>query len=404
MVLTPKQIWIVIIATFIFLYSMNIMGIGEFLPLLTLPIIAYKTLSSKLSKWFFFTQFILFSFLLIYCFFATYHNYYSYQSILGRFLFPQILMIIGYYIAGYDSSKNLRSFWILLLLVFGSTLYGILSLVKSVILYGSFDNVIRALGGRMIQDLWNTTISATVFNASVSLGLSFLGLAFIRNDIVNKKGKLLNVAFLILFISSIYTSVTLGNRTGILIVIVSLFTVFLAIIKFNIKIFIKLFLGIFSLYLIKILTFNLNLFGIKNHWENSLIYTRLKSSNIDDPRFEAWKVILSNFHENLMGGRQIDINLKFVHNLWLDVFYDAGLIAFIFLILFTSVSFISLFIFLRLEVSDLYKGLVVALYTSFFITFIVEPILQGFIVYFTFFCFLLGIIQRKIVDSNKIIT
>lgn len=402
MVFTKKKIWFSGVALFIFVYSLNFMGYSDYFPLLLLPLLGILLIRSKLSKWFLTTQAILLAFLICYCLMALYYGYSSYFAILGRIIYPSMFMLIGYYVASVDTPKNLKSFSILIILITGSTLYGMLSLIKTINLYGSYENVMSALGGRLIEDLWgNSYISATVLNSSVSLGLSLLGLLFIKNNNLDSNKKMLKLAILAIFLASIYTSATLGNRTGIVIVIVSFCTVFSLNLNFNVKDMLRIITFIISFYILKLLFFNLNIFGVKTYWENSFISSRFENSEVyHDPRYDAWRTIISNFNENLFGGRKIDLDVNFAHNLWLDVFYDAGIIPLILLVIFTITSLISLFKLLKLELPNIYKGLVIGLYTAFFLTFAVEPILQGFTVYFTFFCFLIGIIQRKLISTN----
>ncbi|MED3725792.1 hypothetical protein [Priestia filamentosa] len=402
MVFTKKKIWFSSVALFILVYSINFMGYRDYFPLFLLPVLGILMIRSKLSKWFLITQIVLLAFLVCYCLMALYYGYFSFFAILGRLIYPSMFMLIGYYVAGFDTPKNLKSFSILILLITGSTLYGMFSLIKTINLYGSYENVMSALGGRLIEDLWgNSYISATVLNSSVSLGLSLLGLLFIKSNDLAPNKRILKIAILSIFLASIYTSATLGNRTGIITVIVSFFTIFLLKLNSNIKGIIRLIVFIISLYILKLLFFNLNTFGVRSYWESSFIFSRFENSKVyDDPRYEAWTTIIRNFNENLLGGRQINLSVNFAHNLWLDVFYDAGIFPLIFLVIFTIISLISLFKLLKLELPNIYKGLVIGLYTAFFLTFAVEPILQGFVVYFTFFCFLIGIIQRKLTSAT----
>lgn len=399
-----NNIWFIGVTIFILLYSMNFMGFSEFIPVLTIPIIFILVFHLKYTKLFLMTQVLLFLFLFTYCIISFYYNYYSINSLIVRFIYPQLFLVIGFLIANLDTRKNHRTFWLVYLLLAGSSIYGILSLLKSVNLYGNYENLVSILGGRYILDFWKGhLISATVFNSSISLGLSLLGLVFIKTPFKKIGSILIKLTFIILFIVSIYTSITIGNRTGVLIALISLLTVFSLKTKMNIKNMLNVLVTFLGIFLLKILFLDKDIIGIKEKWESSTVYARFKNSDInDDPRFEAWETILKEFNQNLLGGRQVDIGLSFVHNFWLDVYYDAGLIPLIALIVFTIFSLISFIMFLSTNTPLLYKALVMGILTAFLITFTVEPIIQGFIIYFTYFCFLLGIIQKKLmIESNQ---
>ena len=402
MIFTKKYIIVVFSALFIFLYSINFMGYREFYPLIIIPVLILFIIKLWISKWFLVTQFALISFLFLYGLMTAHYGYYSYFEILGRVIFPPLFLLIGYYIANLDTDKKTNSLIILLIMITGSTIYGFTSLIKSIYTYGSYSNVINALGGRLTLDFWGTNyISATVLNSSVSLGLSAVGILFLKNKKYGIDGgkinrKTLNFFILLIFILSLYTSLTLGNRTGLLIAVISFFNVIMLHFKFNMSNLFRLLSILMGLYIFKIIFFNWNIFELRSRWESSFIYSRFKSSSIyDNSRFDAWTTIIMNFNENLLGGREIELKLNFAHNFWLDVFYDAGLLPLIFLIIFTLISLFSLYKFLNLDISTIYKGLITGLYTAFLLTFLVEPILQGFVVFFTLYCFMLGIIQRK---------
>src|SRR5690606_31817340 len=141
-------------------------------PLILLPFIIISIMKVNISKLFLMTLSTLGFFVVIYSIVSINYGYYSIVSILGKVVFPLLLFIFGYIVAGLDTSKNQKSFFIMLVLVIGSVIFGAGSLGKSISIYGSFENVMRSQGGRFIQDLWgNNFLTATVLNASVSLGL-----------------------------------------------------------------------------------------------------------------------------------------------------------------------------------------------------------------------------------------
>lgn len=387
-------IWLIILVA----YSSNILGYGKFIPILLIPYCLMYLFNERFSKTFMITLFILLSFTVSYSIMLLHYGYFTIPTVLGRLIFPIILFIIGNKLSKNDIHDKKTTGYLISITV-ASALYGFLSLIKSMIMYGNIDVMIKELEGRFVINLWNNGLTvATGLNSYLSLGLSLLPLFFLgSNNSNNFKANSFKIYIFcfIAFSSSFYTMLSLGNRTGFLIVLISFIIVILFVDKFNMK-------KVFRLLIISLLTmlsyiiYSINTLGIKENLQNSFIYNRFISGSImQDPRTDAWKTTLFGIFKSPLGGRETDIKINFAHNLWLDVGYDAGIIPFSLIVLFTLVSLYSLIVFIKSETTTLLKGLVLALYTAFFITFMVEPILQGLIIYFTLFCFVLGVIQQK---------
>lgn len=399
MEISRGKILFIMLCLLVFLYSSNFMGYSEILPIIVTPIILLMIPNIKFSKRFITTLVILVFFLLNYNIISYLYGFSTLFSSIGKTIFAPLLMTIGYCIAGLDSKNNYNSFIIILSLVIGSFLYGFGSLLKSINMYGNYSNVISSLNGRFIADLWSSEfITATVINASVSMGLSIAGLLLYRlhpHFILNYFSKFF---ILIIFIGSIYISGTIGNRTGIMIALICFLIILLLKFSSNNKSRILIFISTISIFIISSFFYQYNILGIKSSLKDLFIFERFSSSDFGgDPRFDAWLTTVLNFNQNLNGGRNIELNLSYVHNLWLDVFYDSGLIPFILLMIFTLLSLITLLQFLKLKINLAYKALIIGLFAAFYLTFAVEPIMQGFNIYFTCFCFVLGIMQRKLI-------
>ncbi|WP_079528153.1 O-antigen ligase family protein [Halobacillus hunanensis] len=392
--------WLAVLA----MYSSNFFGYGEFIPIILFPYILLYLLVGELSKKSMLTLVCLFVFSFTYSLISFFYGYFTLASLLGRLLYPSILFVLGYKLAGSDFS-NKKSLGYLITIIIASSLYGFFSLMKSILTYGSINAIINNLGGRIVLDLWGSgEVNATILNASLSLGLSLLPLLLNNSSMGSSlkyqfKFKLL---CLLSFVVSFYTIFSLGNRTGIVIVIFSFLTVYLFVEKNNRKRFSKA-ISLFFITIIGYLLYSLNIFSIKSIWEGSLIFNRLSSRQLsENPRIDAWINVFIGTFEHPLGGRETNIHLGFAHNLWLDVAYDAGIIPFILLILFTFISLFSIYKFLKSDFTLIFKSLILAMCIAFFITFSLEPILQGLITYFTSFCFVIGILQRKVHDKKQL--
>ena len=130
-------------------------------------------------------------------------------------------------------------------------------------------------------------------------------------------------------------------------------------------------------------------------WFQSYIYDRLASKGIShDPRYIAWVEAFKGLFSNPLGGKQAKISLFYAHNLWLDVGWKTGMFPFIILMFFTIMGIIDYNKLLRKNtVSQYYKYLIGTNLCGFFITSMVEPVMEANLFFFCSFCFTLGVIR-----------
>jgi hypothetical protein len=231
--------------------------------------------------------------------------------------------------------------------------------------------------------------SATLLGSYLALGISLFGLVFIKSPIV------LRIINLGTSMVSVYASIELANRTGLLLAGISFLVIFLLRMRFSsTKNLIVSSLVLFLQIVIIAGLFNMDFMGISEAWEHSSTYQRMQKSDLTtDPRFEAWGIVLQGLIDDPMGGKVARLNIGFAHNLWLDVGYNTGVIPLFFLVLFTLLVIYNFTeIFGSLYYSPYMKLLLGALLTGFLLTFMVEPIM-GNIILVTIFCFFSGIIS-----------
>ncbi|QNR22162.1 oligosaccharide repeat unit polymerase [Exiguobacterium sp. Helios] len=374
------------------IYSSNFLNIGNYLPLLIAPVMLFFLISKKIEKQFIFIFFSLVAFTITYSIILIFYGFSSIDAVIGRLLFPPIMFIFGYYIIVND--KSYKKFTkILFVMIVSLSLFGFLSFLKTIYMYGDFDSYILT-NGRTAINLWGQNpINATGLNTSLSLGLVLLPLLFLSAKSL-KNGNLIKLICLFCFVITIYTAVQLANRTGLLLVPISFVVLYLAFVKINFRKIITSFI-IILVILIGYFLYSINFLNIKIYIQSTLMFQRLNSSDLfDDPRLKAWNDTFFGLFVNPMGGRKTHLSLNFAHNLWLDIGLDVGVIPLLFLLMFTIFSFLSLRKFMELPHPKFLKALVILLYTAFFVSFMVEPIMQGWVVYFTLFCFLFGVVQR----------
>jgi len=126
---------------------------------------------------------------------------------------------------------------------------------------------------------------------------------------------------------------------------------------------------------------------------------RFEVKGLETDRFGAWMYMLRALPDNLAGGRVVYIgNIDYVHDLWLDVVYDAGIIPVIFLLLFHALHVKSFADVFRADIPLLLALVILSVSVSFLVGFIGEPVLQGSVIYFSASCFLLGLVSRLSTD------
>jgi len=91
---------------------------------------------------------------------------------------------------------------------------------------------------------------------------------------------------------------------------------------------------------------------------------------------------------------RLEEGMGFVHNLWLDVIWDAGIVPFVFLVAFHLKHALCFKNLVMSELSLLVILMVVGLGTSFFINFMQEPTMSASVPYFAASCFFLGLVLR----------
>ena len=285
---------------------------------------------------------------------------------------PFTYYLLGKYVIKDLSLNNVIWFVILTILSLGLYVYiGAIIQMKAGILV----SVTRKIDLPYIDEM-----AATLLGAVVSLG--FCGLPMFL-----KYGNLKNIQswlFLLLFFFSLLVILHLSNRTGMVVILVCLVFSFF----YRVKRISRLAMIIITFITVFVLIELWQKYGILFDDFVSSFETRNDNSSIETggDRTTRWIDAIGNLFTSPLGW---DPTYGRVHNYWLDVARVGGIIPFIALIVATIKSIIvslkmfnikhSLFIFLLLE-----------LYICFFLTCMVEPILEGISTYTYLFCMLWG--------------
>ena len=349
------------------------------------------TLFNNIQFW------VLFLFCILY---ATAQFSYQFISIMDfiRFLiYPLFLYIFGLVIPTKIKDEK-QIIYYLYAVILSFALFGILSVFYSIQVYGIVGGGLQTRVG-IIPWAGDIELPGTGIGIYVCLGIALSGLMFIKTNIFLKA---LNA---LIFLPSLYSSIALANRTGLVIAVLSVILIYstqmrLNSIKNNIKI---AFLFMVQCFLL-IFLFNKNVFNVKLMWLQSNAFERFTNMGLsNDPRFIVWGEAFKGLFTNPLGGKQAQLSLLYAHNLWLDEGWTTGLFPFVLLVFFTLMALKDYIKLLRSDDLSLYfKYLITAMLCSFFITFMVEPIIEANVLFFCAFCFFSGIL-RSLNNRNNFV-
>ncbi len=119
------------------------------------------------------------------------------------------------------------------------------------------------------------------------------------------------------------------------------------------------------------------------------IYQRFAQERLETERYDAWITVVSHAWELAAGGRVVPIGLRYAHNLWLDVLWDAGLLPLALLVIFQSLH-VRQIRFVFCKGTPLQTSVLFGLLSAIGVTFLVEPALAISPIYFGATLYVLG--------------
>ena len=249
-------------------------------------------------------------------------------------------------------------------------------------------------------DIWtkvarSATLQATML--TMLMGSSFFSFFILKN-------KLHRLIITICIILSLLYNLVLGTRTLIIVSIVSFILSEITFIVFYIKkgdIVLKNAKILVKAIIIILVIYSSNFMGIREKIEDTKLLRRINkpysTQEADSNRVETMILAFNNILDYSMGGNTEKVgDLKYIHNMWLDVANQAGIIPFTLLILFTSISLFYLIKTLKSqEFSAEFKIFLVGIYSAVLLNMAVEPIIQGEPLFFIMFCNIVGMVESR---------
>ncbi|HEB75047.1 MAG TPA: hypothetical protein ENJ04_01670 [Nitrospirae bacterium] len=317
------------------------------------------------------------------------------------------LLIVGSYSVGYSiSQKNTPEWpnglvWIVLAMTAGFILFSFLSVYS----FLSSGHKATIMLYRSTPSFWvgGESINGPILGLFASLGLSLAPVLFLGTGepFPGRRRLVLLIAAVTLLVGAgLYVNVSLQNRSPFVAMLLSF--LLSAYYYFFIRRISSKHKARTVMSMILFLCVAAYLFVSSGYdYSRFSIVSRFETQGLETGRFDAWMYFLKALPDNLFGGRLVYLGgLRYVHNLWLDVAYDAGILPMIFLLVFHSMHIRNFRDVLRARLPLLVILVIVSVGVSFLVGFAVEPALQGSVIYFSASCFFLGLVRRLSTDVN----
>jgi hypothetical protein len=306
-----------------------------------------------------------------------------------NFMYP-LTYIIGYNICSKEDSEN-KFQNIMIFVGLGSFFHYVLNM---------FINT--EAEGRNTKDIW----SANVVSATCQAALCCIAIGIFGAVLYSKRKPIYKILAIAGLISILVYNLVLAGRTSValmLIVLVAGFGYYSVLNKIRR---LKTILPIFFAAFFIVLAIRFNWFGIGDYVFESNLFERFteettinSSSGRTDFKFEYLKYILIY---PFGGGKIYNEVGRYAHDLLLDLYSDAGIIAAIIILVILIISLKNIFkVFKNKNISTDMKMLVFCVYIVIYIQFFLEPIMAGMPWLLALFLFYNGMISRRLEPTEK---
>lgn len=298
----------------------------------------------------------------------------------------------------------------------GGVIFVFLSVAKQTA--WSFSTGAIILQSRTVPSFWDVdavSINGPSMDIFSYLGLSLIGIV-ISSILYFRPWKKINLAGFIFFIGafslvcmSSYSSIALGARTPIIVFVVSIIATLVLIYLSNRyrfdekKLFFEGLIGLIIFFLGEF--FLAELSRITDFFLAIGIGNRFVSQRLETSRYDAWLAAINQMWDFPWGGRKMDLlGNGYVHNIWLDQLYDAGILPMLLLLIFHLVQIPIMIRFFRLRLPIVVHVFVLCTLIAFFTAFLQAPVMQASYIYFAMSCFFFGSVARFTHDFDVMST
>ena len=249
-------------------------------------------------------------------------------------LFP-VVWLFGYIFA--TNASFSRFMKALVCMAYGMAAHGILNLVYNISIGNNY------MSGQAYDIFTHKLHAATAQAANFTMIVALVfWLVFIQ------KNKLLKIISIVVYLVAVYYDVSIGGRTFL---ILSLFSLVFSSVMY-ISTFLRdrtkrrsavfIIVILITVFVLVLIAYEFNWFNISKLFSLSYLNTRLQrgSTLMKNDRFDRKLFYLSNILEYPWGGHRISTinNISYAHDIWLDTLDEAGIPAFVSLLIFSVCS------------------------------------------------------------------
>ncbi|MBX9969232.1 hypothetical protein H7K06_17095 [Priestia aryabhattai] len=348
------------------------------------------------------------SFASYYLIFQTYNGI-QIENLISFFLGPLIFYFAGSKLIKKSTGNKEFTFEkVVIILLTGSAIFATLCIVYKLTHMSLYDtqftqaDIFFSMKERYVLNVWNGALFHPTNLNSQYIFVSITALYFIQR-VKKVKQKIWFVAMLAFMV---WGSLTTASRTNLYIFLVMIIIGYLVNMKISSK---KSEIRIKKKTLLKMIGIAFLLMVLALLWNkisqtflsNTALFNRINSENLSlehDGRWERMERVYSNLLNYPFG------NMPFphAHNLFLDIARVAGIFPMVFMIIYFFMITSTTIRFLKNKlISQEVRLLGILLFIGMFISFMIEPVLEGRPYIFMMFCFINGMMRSMVTLNHK---
>ena len=168
---------------------------------------------------------------------------------------------------------------------------------------------------------------------------------------------------------------------------------------------VRFFIVLFSVFILAIVAYSFDWFKLQTNVEASNFYTRILGYDgygwFDDSRVSNKFMYLKYIFDFPFGGAHIRQDYSYAHDLFLDTWDEAGVFAFVSVLLYILCSIATLINALKnKKIPFQTRQIILCVYCAFYMEFLIEPVLLGLQWLFATFCIINSMVNRLNVISS----
>lgn len=368
------------------LAAMNIFLNGIYLILVAFVLVMFRDRKLMLDK----------SALLLVAFAAVYILFFAINNGVSTTLFRVLVLPIAY-IMGFSQAKQRdrgQVNWLIIAISCAMAAHSLINLAYGISIRG-----IDSFQFGISYDFWSKRVSSATGQAACYFFLAGL-LPYVLFAYRQQRSRMVLFA---VYILALLHDLLLGGRTFLVLSLISCaYGIVLSFIfSKNRGAFLRVVLILVAIALAVHIVFTNNLFGIQKVISSSNFYHRFVTMAIkitDTGRRQRRLIYLENMLQYPFGGNHIrvDLGVGYAHDLWLDVYDDAGILAMALLCCYTVGMIARLLHYFRRNKDYNTRLLVGGVMLTVLVSFLTEPILAACPINLAMFCLIDGMLAQRV--------